>query len=382
VLYYAFGDALLTAEEVFEPTVFDAITGFFDELKTGGKPQSVALPSGHLSIDNVLDPSALTDVIPFSPIGPGLPLTLMIHEVYTGKFPTQGFGFKKKKPMLVTSAIKSIIVPEAKPRALNMLKKEVGPHTRPFGGAEEAGVPLIFYSPALLEVSLTLDLTMAFDDFNQDVFDQIGEAFGQAAGIPLFATQSFYLIAAGMITKLVGRIGEAIFDPSPEFKSSDQLNISLPGRPPLPAGHLLITSDDLGPNEEKFRKDHRIDPKEGKLLDSSNKEYRGDVPYVILTADGTPHEEFKKFTPTAVSAAVMSRFFNIKDNQALPLDIMIDALKLYNDIKHRTEVERIDEQIKAVPDDDPKKAEKVAALQKKKDALLANILEERLKPKA
>lgn len=378
MLYYAYGNALLTTEEAFDPTVFQSLTGFFNDLDTGAQPQSVSLPTGQLSVDNVVKEAAFGDqIIPFKPIGPGLPLTLLINEVYTGRFPKTNFFGNKREDMLVTSAIKSIIVPEAKPRALNMLKKKIGQRERPTGGATEVGVPLIFYSPALLEVSMTLDLTIAFNSFDQDVFDQIAGAVAQAAGIPLFATQSFHLIAASMITKLIGRLGEVIFDRVPEYNASEPLNISLPGRPPLPAGHILITSENLGTAEAKFRADHHINA-EGTLVDSANKPYAGDVPYIIITADGTPHEEFKAFTPTAVSAAVMSRFFNVQDNQALQFNIVIDALKLFNDFRFRSEVDDLDEQIKALKDGDPKKAE----LQKKREALLANILEEKLKPKA
>lgn len=380
MLYYAYGNALLTAEEVFDPSVFPSVKKFFDELRAGQSPDSVELSTGMLSVDNAVKDVVVGGDVPWTPIGPGLPLTLMIREVYTGRYPKTSF-ITKKKPMLVTSAVKSIVMPEAKPRALNILKKEVTPKSFPMGAATEPGVPLIFYSPALLEMSLKLDLSMSFDDFNQEVFDQIGDLFSQAAGIPLFVTQSFYLIAAGMITKLVGKIGEAIFDPSQEFSSSDQLNINLPGSPALPAGFVLVTSDDLGTAEAKFRADHHIGP-EGRLLKKDNTPYDGDVPYMVISADGRPDEELKKFTPTAVSAAVISRFFSVRENQSLPLDIMIDALKLYNDIKFRSEIERIDDQIKAIKDDDPEKEKKKADLQKKKNALLANILEERLKPKA
>ena len=376
MLYYAYGNALLTAEEVFDPSVFDPLQGFFDALEGGGRPDSLGLPGGALTPDNAVKNNRFGDeIIPFAPVGPGKPLTLMISEVYTGRFP-KGSLFKRTEDMLVTSAVKNSVMPDAKPRALNMLKQEVAQKTRPTPAATEKGGPLIFYSPALLDVSLTLDLTMAFDTFDQQVFDQIAGALAEIAGVPLFATQSFYLIAGGMIMKLVGRLGEVIFDSSPEFNSSDVLNISLPGRPPLPAGYLLITSENLGPAEDEFRRKHHVDAN-GTLVDANGERYRGEVPYMIVTSDGTPQESFKNFTPTAVSAAVLSRFFNIKEDQALPLDIVIDALKLYNDIRFRSDLDRLDEQIKGLKDDDPKKAE----LLKKREALLANILEEKLKPK-
>jgi hypothetical protein len=120
----------------------------------------------------------------------GKPLTVMIREVYTGKHPKNWLD--KPEDMLVTSAIKSITVLNAKPRALNFLKKKINRKSRmERPSATEEGTPIIFYSPALLEKSLTLDLTMAFDSFDQNVFNQIAEAFTTAAGIPIFLSQRF-----------------------------------------------------------------------------------------------------------------------------------------------------------------------------------------------
>ena len=48
-------------------------------------------------------------------------------------------------------------------------------------------------------------------------------------------------------------------------------------------------------------------------------------------------DELAQFSPTAASAAVLSRFFGIKDGQQLPLDTVIDAIKLFNDLKFRRE---------------------------------------------
>ncbi|HEY1403407.1 MAG TPA: hypothetical protein VGB05_04715 [Pyrinomonadaceae bacterium] len=57
-------------------------------------------------------------------------------------------------------------------------------------------------------------------------------------------------------------------------------------------------------------------------------------------------------------------------------DLVIEALKLYNDISYRKRIEQLDKQIAGTPD-----AAAKAALKKNRDALQANILEDLLKPK-
>ena len=379
MLYYAQGSALLTADEIFDPSVFDPLTDFFKGLGEGKTPGALSLPNGDLTVDNVVrgfDAGLGAQLVPWKEIGVGKPLTVMIREVYTGKHPENWFN--RPEDMLVTSAIKSITVLNAKPRALNFLKNKINKKSRmERPGATEEGTPIIFYSPALLEKSLTLDLTMAFDSFDQNIFNQIGDAFTAAAGIPIFLSKSFYLIAGGMIIKMAAQIAEKIIDNTPEFNSSDPLDLQLPGKPPLPAGFVLVTSDDIDNMDSTFRSKHKVNELGTVVEIASGKQYAGDVPYIVFSVDGAEQEELNSFTPTAVSATVLSNYFSMKDGASLSLEILINALKLYNDINYRKQIDQIDEQIKKLPAGDPK----IAELEKKKAALQKNILEDLLKPK-
>lgn len=314
--------------------------------------------------------------IEWKPIGPGLPLTIMVREVYTGKYPKGGV-FGGGKDMLVTSAIKSVASFDAKPRAINFLKDKVSSKSRiERPPATKQGTPIVFYSPALLEKSLTMDVTMVFDTFPQETFDQVGDIFNASAGIPIFQVYNVYLLAAGMLTKLIGKAGEAIFDGKPVFDSSDAIDISLAGSVPMPPGFALVTSDNVDLIEKDFRSKHHVNTS-GQVVDDAGKEYDGDIPYVVVSLDGAPQEELASFAPAAASAAILSRFFGIKDGQQQPLNVVIDAIKLYNDLTYRRQVDRIDEQLKALPEGDAKRK----PLEEKRKALVENILENLLKPK-
>lgn len=370
MIYYALGDALITNEELFTANNYDKVAKFTSDIQTKKSPDSIKFSTGTLNVENSNKP------VDFKDIGLGQPLTVMLREVYTGKYP-KGNLFGGKKDMLLTSAIKSITSFEAKPKAINYLLDNVKSNSnieRPSPSKE--GTPFIFYSPALLDRSLTMELNIVFDNFPQEVFDQVSSFLTSAGAIPAFLAQSVYLIGAGIIVKLLGSGGEAIFDGSPIFTSNDAIDIFLPGKPPIPAGFVLVTSDNVDQIDATFRQKYKVNEK-GQVVDSGGNSYKGDIPYAVISLDGTKDEKLSDFAPTAASAAILSRFFGIKNKQEQSLDIILSALKLYNDLKFRKEVDQLDEQIKKTTDE----AEK-AELDKKRKALEKNILEEILKPKS
>ena len=372
MLYFALGDAILTQEELSKPTTLTKIQDFFTQLDEGGIPTSISFPTGELTPQNVVRTIELREGakrIDFKEIGIGAPLTIMIRDIYTGKYPGGGL-FGNKKDLLVTSATKSMTAFDAKPCAVNYMVDSVSPRShiaRP--AATKQGTPLVFYSPALMEKSLTLDLSMVFDQFPAEIFNMVGDTFIKSAGIPIFLQQSVYLLAAGVIAKIVGVAGEALFDGKPIFEASEPLNIYLPGEYPLEPGFALIASQNVDLIDKEFRLKFRIN-NEGRVVDMANgNPYDGDAPYIVISIDGTPQPEYSSFTPTAACAAIMSRFFGMKDGQAQPIDSLIDALKLYNDFTYRLDVDKLDKQIEGLPNGEEKDN-----LKMKREALAKNIL--------
>ncbi len=362
MLYYAQGSTILTENEI-------------SEARTGRSPDQINVSTGKLAVDNILQTDTSGDqgnAVPFQPIGPGLPLTVMIREVYTGNNPSF-FGYGSKKPLLVTSAIKSITTFDAKPLALNFLVDAVEPKThlnRP--PASKQGTPFVFYSPALIEKSLTLDLSLVFNDFDQEIFNLVGGAFLSAAGIPIFLPHSGYLITAGAIAKIAGILAEALFDNMPTFFASEALDIYWPGASPVPPGFRLITDGNVDSIDEHFRKNYSVNNK-GQVVNANGEAYNGDIPYIVISLDGTLQDELSAFTPTAASAAILSKFLGIKDGQQLSSSLL-DAVKLYNDFTFRQEVDRLDADMAKLGEGEEKKQKR-----SKREALSKNILSDLLK---
>lgn len=378
MIYYALGDALITRDELLTPPVYKKVTEFGASQLENIKTDPVDLSTGEMTTENFAKTFLQLDdkkPVEFQPIGLGLPLTIMIREVYTGKYP-KGNIFGGKKDMLVTSAIKSIVSFEAKPKAINFLMDKVKTGSRiERPSPSSQGTPIMFYSPALLERSLTLELNIVFDNFPRESFEQIGNFFTAASGVPIFLAHGTYLIGAGTLLKLLGSAGETLFDESPVFTSTDAIDIFLPGKPPIPPGYALITSDNIDQIDPSFRDQYRVNHK-GEVVDTTGNRYKGEVPYIVISLDGTRGDEFNSFTPTAAGAAILSRFFGIKNRQEQSLDVLLNALKLYNDFSYRQQIDLLDKRIANSTD-----LEEIDVLTKKRMTLLKNITEDLLKPK-
>jgi len=179
---------ILTPDELEEPPVIT----FFSDLQKKRKPSSVTLEAGVLTDENIARSAVLTaggTAVPFKPIGLGLPLSVRISQAYTGKYKTGLFG--GSKDMLITSAVKSITTFDAKPRAINFLLPSVPRKKhldRPPAGSD--GTPYVFYSPALLERSLTMDLTMCSTHFPPRSFQRSVMCSRRLLEFPFFSRRA------------------------------------------------------------------------------------------------------------------------------------------------------------------------------------------------
>jgi len=194
-----------------------------------------------------------------------------------------------------------------------------------------------------------------------------------AAAIPVFLPYSTYLFSAGVVTNLIGSVGEMAFDCNADFSTSESIDIWLPGSVPVPSGFALISDDNVDRYDATFLEDYHVDGT-GRVVDASGKPYAGDVPYIVVSLDGSPHDELSSFAPTAASAAVLSRFFGVADKQTESFELMAEGIKLYNDYTYRKQVDELDAKIASLPEGEEKEA-----LVKKRDALAKNILTDLLK---
>lgn len=308
----------------------------------------------------------------FSEIGIGKPLTIEIRRVYTGEYPKAVFGFNDG--MLVTSAIRSLATFNAAPRAVNFLKDKVEKNTSmETPHATEEGTPLVFYTPALAEKNTILTIEFIFDEFPRKAVESVAKAFTTAAAIPLFAAQSTHLVAAGMLTNLVGILGERLLDGRPPFTVTEPLHFLRGGDEVPQQGFHLMAKDDFDLEAEGCQ----FNEAKGELVfKSDGKQYNGPHPYVVFSLDGTPNEDYEKFTATAASATLLETFYHLGEGQSQSLDTLVSAVTLYNDWQFRQKADKL----KSKLDEAKEGTNEYKRLKAQYDAYVANILNTNLKP--
>jgi hypothetical protein len=311
---------------------------------------------------------------PFKAVGPGKPLLVEIRYVYTGKYPDKRLGFISPNCMLVTSAVRSIATYNASPKAINFLKENVEPKfnmSNPAAG--ENGTPIVFYVPALTEANSVLDIEIVFDRFDSGLVRSIGSAFTSAgqAGIPLFGAHSSWLLAAGLVTRLGAEIGERLLDGKPSFSQTEELSFLRGGVGEPSEGFHILTEEDFDPSREGCVFDNEI----GRLInEEEQREYEGQYPYVVISLNGEKREEYDSFVPTAASAALLERFYHIKDGQVVPTDMLLEAVKLYSDLQYKRKADDAESQQKNLDPNSEDYAEDYEKLEEKKKAYLANLI--------
>ena len=375
--YRILGNAIVSNEELQEKTVLGKIDKFNKSLSSNSAVAKVEFSTGTMTGTNIetIISNSRGETTPFTQIGPGKPLTVQIRHLYTGRYPKKSL-FDKTKDLLVTSAMKSVATFNASPRAINFLSKDIKPkYGMSNPAASEDGTPLIHYTPALTETNTLLTIEMGFDEFPNESFNVVGNAISQAAGIPLFMSASTHLLAASSIIKLAGNIGSRFFDKSPVFKATESLAFTTPGEIVPVADFRLIVEDNVDVSKEF--KNFKLS--NNGLVDENGSKYDGDTPYVIISLDGRKNDSYNEFIPTAASAVLLEKFYNLREGQGNTLDPLVDAIKIFNDYKFRRKADKLKEELEAFED---KESKEYKLKEEEYNANISNILDDVLKPKS
>jgi len=292
------------------------------------------------ALESLVQPTSNGQAIGFTEIGFARPITIHIERVYTGKHPKLGWN-NKKKDMLITTAYKSENIVGASPRSFNWIEKDINKTNRSYTtvSATQEGTNLVYAKPAIDKDALILTIDLSFDDFDDNLLDIFSRILGSAGAIPAFSAYSPYLLVAGKLANLGKEIGNRILDSKPEISLDAKLFFRRAGKIPVKEGKIAIVSEEFA----SVAKHTFTISEDDKLIDkNSGEQYKGNQPYVILSLDGAPlSNELQNFAPTLASAAQLKRFLAVNDGEDTDADIIIDALKLYNDYKFRIEAEEL-----------------------------------------
>lgn len=355
-LYLSIGNELLSTEELIEKN----FTGELKRMEAATKGISLlGFPSGKKA--------------KFTPVGLGKPLSIEVREIFTGGLPEPGW-LRDKKDLLVTTSHKPITRVAAASRALNLMREEVGRDTYINNvAATDIGTPIIYYSPAMVETSIAVTVDFGFENFSKTVLTTLSKAFQTAATIPVFATKSMFLLAGGIVTGLLADLGKALFEKGPEFIGTGSINFERAGVVESIAGYGVLFADDA---PRHVRDAYHCNDTGALVHKQTGEAYAERYPYVIVSLDGSENKAYEKFQRAALSAELLAQFYNLGENRAEPVDVLLQGLQYYNDLRHRRDAE----ELKARIDKFKGSTEEFEKLKTRHQALLKNILTDELKP--
>lgn len=380
---YFFGGELLTMQELARGAARGELKPLNAPMLGRDMPASArlagrAMDLGALKRFRAAAAAAEPTLLQDSLIAIGKPLTIEVKHAYVGRHADRDFwNLAGDRDALLSSAYKSPFEAKAAPRAINFMINDPKPRSSMSRvAATDVGTPLIFASPAMADESLTITVEMMFDTFPKAVFDSVSSILDAAGKLPIFATASMYLVAGATVVRLLGELGELIFDGKPSLKGTLSLDLAdLAGEEGLILPYGLLVN-------ESFRNDVR----RGYTLDATGRlvskgdgaPYEGEEPYVSVRFANRDRPELRTFAPTLLSADLLSRFYNVRDGRPVPAELLIQGMKVYNDMVNRNRADEVAGQLEGV-DASSDEGRRLKALY---DALVKNIQDERMRPRA
>jgi hypothetical protein len=191
----------------------------------------------------------------------------------------------------------------------------------------EPGTKVVFYTPAATDFETWVTIEIIDDSFPKEVFEEASQLLSQAGALPLFAATSAYFLAGSLIFKMIGGIGERLFDGKPHMSCSNEISF-LASRGAEIGAHALLFAN---PRDLKELENKYYIKKVGRKYDliskdDDNSSYDGEVPYVIAGLSGMKRDDLASFTPQVASAAVLSRFLSMGEGEGKLAGAVLEGL--------------------------------------------------------
>ncbi|MEN0046159.1 MAG: hypothetical protein AAF806_03760 [Bacteroidota bacterium] len=330
---YNFGNVLTDENELAEKAHIGKLRQFVNAA-SHGEDKSIEFRHGRVTTKDLSDNSQL-DLPDFTQPEIGKPLSVEILSVYTGDAPQKFFG--GKKDLLVVSGAKAFNTFGRAPRAINQLVQKVEDNQYLQPGAFTQGSPIVYYTPAV-DISTTFcSFELVADSFNREIFDIIGRLFSSAAGLPIFAPISGYLLVGGALVKTAGKLSSAIFETAPFLREDIAFRFETPGVPILRAKQMVICNErdkaEFMAYQPGLASEVGGNKRPVLIHRQTQKPYRGNAPYMMISVDGRKRDALKEFTPKLASAAMIEKFYG-SSLEVQEMDILEQAMLLFNDFHY------------------------------------------------
>lgn len=319
---------------------------------------------------------AMGSMVPPEPIGIGRPLSIRLGRMYPGPVGC--------KDMLVASSVRNPSLYAASPWAMHYLFHNVQAERPLLPSPSQDGSDVVFYSPAILDDALDIEVRFARDNFDPSKYEKVIGAAGKALpaflvgalGVAGAAAAAPVIYLAERAAKLVLNAVDRLVDQDNDWVSTWRLSIARGGFSQSRAGWYVLldnetdaqlVAEELGELAGGASAEYVVRPSDGMLMyaDSPNTIVAG-IPWVTVFVDGKAEAPLKDWTRTAVSAAVATRFLNDSGD---PTDDFVEALTVFSDMRLVGDVIQVDRELEDTTLDQAARA----ALEQRRLGLLRNI---------
>lgn len=320
-------------------------------------PPSFNPPMGTVGKGGAIEVKSPVGGNEFTAIGLGKPLAVEWRWVYLGK------KIGSRSDLFLASSVRRLPIFDAAPRAVSVLWEDIRP------GESFASIPttvpgtrLIYYTPALTDRGITVQLEMIFDRFPDQGVQQIGSLLQGAAAVPIFAPASAYLLGAGVLVKAVGKLAERMIDGKALFHEWFDLSFEQAGNFNSREGYVVL-SDGSDVREGARAGTLVFHPEEGLKHAATGLPYSGPSAYVVLSLDGRERRDYKDFAPRLASAALLDRFLHAGESRPAATELLLEGIKAFNDVAFRNQALETKGELAELRPDDPRRSALQAALE-------------------
>jgi hypothetical protein len=232
--------------------------------------------------------------------------------------------------------------------------------------AAEQGSRLLYYTPAVTDSAILFTVEISVDrEFSAELAESLSKALSTAAALPVFAPAAPFLIAAGVAVPIANKAANLLASPKPYYEETINVNFALAGLEATQARALVLYPGD----DERLFEGYELSS-DHLLRDPQGVPYAGELPYAVLSLDGTAHADLEGWTAHAASAVLLERFFAPDERLSSALDLATEALTYFNDVKYQ------DRAVKTLKDAQEATGAEKARLEKLAKAYAKNIQNE------
>jgi hypothetical protein len=411
---HADGAALLGRLDQFDATASKIVKPVpqGDVIRTVNSPSK---PSAKGATPVKPQPEDAPTVTEFTPVGIGQPMKITLEQLYVGDTP------RPVGELLVVSATKDRDDAKEAPASMHWWGKKVATRTHPNMSDGSAGSAIMYYSPAEAATTLEVVVRLKFDYFPEDVVEAWRDAAVDVLGLPILiggitfgvggaaAAQAIVGVADAGSKLAVGLLDQAI-DGEGAMRLGGDLTIAQPGRTEAQAGYLVLTPDgytvksrgrsgssvvtgytyidgyESGISEHEETIDIAgmeffVSNSDGKLKHTTDGKWKGGKnyeagetvegpwAYAVISIDGKPDDDLKKWKPATVTADLAAKFLNRRKDSALP-ELTEKVFSSYSDAVMIGKAADLQEKIqKKTAEIEKAKTEQKEALEKAKELL-------------